>query len=117
MKNLANKGRLIVIGSVVTYKNPSNTDKMSDSFSGTVSTYDLLAGSKTVSGFFLNNYRSQFPRHFAKLAQLFASGELKVFVDDKFSGLEGIYDAVDYLHSGKNLGKVVVALNAPSAKL
>lgn len=100
-----------MIGSITNYKD-GDSNNMAESFTGNVSTYSLLNGSKTVSGFFLNNYRHVFPQHFAKLVQQFVQGELKLFIDDKFSGLEGIYDAVDFLHAGKNLGKVVVSLNA-----
>lgn len=115
MQNLAVRGRLIVIGAMSTYKETGNSGKMADNFSDQVATYELLAGSKTVAGFFLNNYRKEMPEHLPKLIRLFESGELKVNIDSKFSGLAATYDAVDYLQAGKNVGKVVVSLNPTSS--
>merc|ERR550534_899859 len=85
LNNLAEKGRLIVIGFITDYKD----EKM---------------------GFKPNKSLALFPANFSNLARLYADGKLTSQVDLTFRGLESIPDAVDYLHSGKNLGKVVVAL-------
>jgi len=115
MQNLAVRGRLIVIGSISNYKDTATSTSMGDNFSEQVTTYDLLAGSKTVTGFFLNNFREKFPQHLMKLMGLLESGELKLNTDSKFTGLAAVYDAVDHLQAGKNLGKVVVCVNPPSS--
>ncbi|KAK1299713.1 hypothetical protein QJS10_CPB13g01388 [Acorus calamus] len=56
------------------------------------------------------------------LFDLFSPGTLKVFVDPKqFVGLGSVADAVEYLHSGESLGKVIVCIDpkfsTQSAKL
>ncbi len=52
-----------------------------------------------------------------RLAELYMQGKLQVRVDSgeeapsgPFRGLEAVYDAVDYLYSGRSKGKVVVDL-------
>jgi prostaglandin reductase 3 len=47
----------------------------------------------------------------AKAFAMYRSGELMAVVDERrFSGLESVVGAVDYMLSGKALGKVVVSL-------
>jgi len=44
-----------------------------------------------------------------RLAKMVQEGTIKVQVDPKrFVGIDSIYDAIDHMYSGKNLGKVVV---------
>jgi len=109
-ENLAVKGRLIVIGAMSNYKGNSSSNQMSSVMTDVVPTYPLLNGSRTVSGFFLNHYVQDFSKHLTKLIQLVQKGDLKPFLDDKFNGIEQVFDAVDYLQSGKNIGKVLVNL-------
>jgi len=52
------------------------------------------------------------PQHTEKLNTLVSSGKLKVEIDIKFGGLEQVADAVEYLYSGKNKGKVVVDMTS-----
>uniref|UniRef100_A0A0A9EB63 Alcohol dehydrogenase-like C-terminal domain-containing protein n=1 Tax=Arundo donax TaxID=35708 RepID=A0A0A9EB63_ARUDO len=50
--------------------------------------------------------------HLDKLFDLYASGKLKVSLDPKkFVGVASLADAVEYLHSGKSIGKVVVCID------
>jgi len=79
----------------------------------------LLAKSASVRGFFLLHYRSEARRHMQKLGQLVAERKLISVVDPQaFQGLEQVADAVEYLFSGKNIGKVTVRLNdQPTSKL
>lgn len=59
------------------------------------------------------------------LLQLYTRGDLVCEVDlghlapeGRFIGLESIFQAVDYMYSGKNIGKLVVELPHPvSSKL
>lgn len=71
----------------------------------------LLTKSASVGGFFLNHFLEYAPEHMAKLSQLVTSGKLQSAVDEKeFFGLEDIPNAIDYMYSRKNKGKVVVKL-------
>ena len=47
-----------------------------------------------------------------KVFQLFYEGKLKAWIDDshKFVGLDSVADAVDYMLTGKNIGKVVAQI-------
>ncbi|KAK6282601.1 hypothetical protein POUND7_016426 [Theobroma cacao] len=105
---LAIHGRLIVIGMISQYQGehgwkPSN-------YPGLVE--KLLSKSQTVAGFFLVQYSHLWKEHLDRLFQLYSSGKLKVAIDPKrFLGLRSVADAVEYLHSGKSAGKVVVCID------
>ncbi|XXG61014.1 hypothetical protein AAC387_Pa04g2776 [Persea americana] len=106
---LAIYGRLVVIGMISQYQGehgwqPSNYTGLCEK---------ILAKSQTVAGFFLVQYAHLWQRHLERLFDLYASGKLKVSVDQKkFLGLGSVADAVEYLHSGKSQGKVVVCIDA-----
>lgn len=105
---LAVYGRLVVIGMISQYQGehgwkPSNYTGLCEK---------LLAKSQTVAGFFLVQYSQLWIKHLDRLYNLFSSGKLKVAIDPKrFLGLTAVADAVEYLHSGKNVGKVVVCID------
>ncbi|OVA10453.1 Alcohol dehydrogenase superfamily [Macleaya cordata] len=105
---LAVYGRLVVIGMISQYQGehgwqPSNYTGLCEK---------ILAKSQTVAGFFLVQYSHLWQQHLDKLFHLFSSGKLKVSLDPKkFVGLESVADAVEYLHSGKSVGKVVVCID------
>jgi len=109
LNNLATKGRLVVIGFITDYKEEKMGFKPNKSLA--LLPAKLLKKSASVGGFFLFHYADQFPVYFLRLARLYAEGKLTSKVDLSFRGLDSIPDAVDYLHSGKNLGKVVVELD------
>ncbi|KAI4990103.1 hypothetical protein ZWY2020_038466 [Hordeum vulgare] len=72
----------------------------------------ILAKSQTVAGFFLVQHAHMWQEHLDKLFELYASGKLKVSLDPKkFLGVASAVDAVEYLHSGKSVGKVVVCID------
>ncbi|XVE66859.1 hypothetical protein DITRI_Ditri08aG0113800 [Diplodiscus trichospermus] len=106
---LAIRGRLIVIGMISQYQGehgwkPSN-------YPGLVE--KLLTKSQTVAGFFLPDYSHFWKEHLGILFHLYSSGKLKVTIDPKrFLGLHSVADAVEYLHSGKSTGKVVVCIDS-----
>jgi len=78
----------------------------------------LLAKSASVRGFFLPAYPEHVYPHTVKLTQMIQEGKLKIEVDPKkFFGLEAVSDAVDYMYSGKNTGKVIVDLVKNTSKL
>ncbi|KAL5062952.1 hypothetical protein RYX36_024689, partial [Vicia faba] len=63
------------------------------------------------AGFFLVQYCHMYQEHLDKLYDLYSKGNLKVAVDPKkFIGLHSVADAVESLHSGKSVGKVVFFL-------
>ncbi|PWA38502.1 Alcohol dehydrogenase, C-terminal [Artemisia annua] len=51
-------------------------------------------------------------QHLDNLVHLFSVGKLKVAIDPQsFVGIQSVADAVEYLHSGKSVGKVVVCID------
>jgi len=121
-RNLAVKGRLIVIGFVSQYADGSGWKTAPNSSNAqALSTRSipplpaiLLGKSASVRGFFLNHYAADFKRHMQLLTRLMSEGRIRSFVDPTpFHGLEGIADAIDFMYSGKNVGKVVVKLWEP----
>jgi hypothetical protein len=105
---LAVYGRLIVIGMISQYQGehgwkPSNYTGLCEK---------ILAKSQTVAGFFLVQYGHLWQEHLDRLFEHFATGKLKVLIDPKqFLGVAAVPDAVEYLHSGKSVGKVVVCID------
>jgi NADPH:quinone reductase-like Zn-dependent oxidoreductase len=105
---LAVHGRLIVIGMISQYQGedgwtPSKYPGLCEK---------LLAKSQTVAGFFLVQYSHMWQEHLDRLFDVYSKGKLKVAVDPKrFIGLHSVADAVEYLHSGKSVGKVVVCVD------
>ncbi|KAM8782143.1 prostaglandin reductase 3 isoform 1-T1 [Rhynchonycteris naso] len=110
---LAVKGCLIVIGFISGYQTrtgllPVRAETLPAK---------LLQKSASVRGFFLNHYLSEYGEAMSHLVKMCASGELVCQVDlgdlsagGRFTGLEAVFRAVDYMYMGKNTGKVVVEL-------
>uniref|UniRef100_A0A8C6WHV8 15-oxoprostaglandin 13-reductase n=1 Tax=Neogobius melanostomus TaxID=47308 RepID=A0A8C6WHV8_9GOBI len=99
---LAQKGRLIVIGFISGYQSASGIP----AFKGATLPVKLL----------------DYGEAMGKMMRMLAKGELACEVDcgdmaeeGRFSGLESVFRAVDYMYAGKNLGKVVVEV-APAAQ-
>ncbi|PIA46337.1 hypothetical protein AQUCO_01500098v1 [Aquilegia coerulea] len=105
---LAVYGRLIVIGMISQYQGEHGWKPLN--YTGLCE--KILAKSQTVVGFFLVQYSHLWQQHLDSLFQLFASKKLQVNLDPKkFLGLGSVADAVEYLHSGKSAGKVVVCID------
>lgn len=75
-------------------------------------------GSQSMTGFLLTNERHIFGTYLPQLITMVATGKLKVQIDlgsksegGPFKGVEDVVRAVEYLHSGRNQGKVVVQIN------
>ncbi|CAO3649184.1 unnamed protein product [Mucor hiemalis] len=113
LKSLAVRGRLIVIGMVASY---TGADGMSGD---NVNTIKLLGTSRTVAGFFMPDYKEFSASHMANMVKLMKEGKLRVEIDNGgLHGIDQVSDAVAYLHSGKNKGKVVVSLiDAKTSKI
>jgi NADPH-dependent curcumin reductase CurA len=105
LKSLAVRGRLIVIGTLSTYADAGGMA------GDNVNTLKLLGTSRTVAGFFMPDYGHLSASHMANMIKLVKEGKLKILLDNGgLSGIDQVADAVAYLHSGKNKGKVVVSL-------
>ncbi|PKU65875.1 (+)-pulegone reductase [Dendrobium catenatum] len=77
----------------------------------------VVIGMVSQAGFFLNHYSRFWNEHINRLFDLYSSGKLKVAVDPrKFLGLAAVADAVEHLHSGQSLGKVVVCMDPAFAQ-
>ncbi|KAL7593240.1 hypothetical protein Lser_V15G34500 [Lactuca serriola] len=105
---LATFGRMLVIGTTSQYKEgigyePRNYPGICDI---------LHQQSKTMIGFNLGHYQHVWKRHLDNMVHLFSMGKLKVGIDPKsFVGVQSVVDAVEYIHSGKSIGKVVVCMD------
>ncbi|VVB00619.1 unnamed protein product [Arabis nemorensis] len=108
LNSLAVYGRLIVIGMISQYQGekgwqPANYPGLCEK---------ILAKSQTLAGFFLVQYSQLWKENLDKLFHLYSLGQLKVRIDQKkFIGLNSVVDAVEYLHSGKSTGKVIVCID------
>lgn len=113
---LATKGRLIVIGFISGYQTPTGLSPVK---AGTLPA-KLLKKSARIQGFFLNHYLSEYRASMDHLVKMCTSGDLVCQVDlgdlsteGRFTGLESVFRAVDYMYLGKNTGKIVVELPHP----
>ena len=113
VKNLAVGGRLIIIGFISSYTS-SNFSSRPTIPLGQI----LLTKSASIRGFFLFHYQKEMPGHFGKLTSLLAGNQLVSQVDlcggrgsNTLGGMEGVCDAVEFLYSGKSIGKIVVDLD------
>jgi NADPH-dependent curcumin reductase CurA len=117
VNNIAKRGRIIVIGAIAGYQD-SSTWKHKPSKVTTPLPSKLLAKSASVRGFFLNDYYRETAAHTKKLNMLVQRGLLNAGVDpSNFVGLEDVPNAIDYMYERKNIGKLVVDLTKPSARL
>lgn len=113
LNRLAVSGRLVVIGYINSYHSPAGIDRKHRD--ATMIT-KLMLKSGTVSGFFLMNHKEHYAKHMKKLVSMLNDGRLTVLLDrgdvngQAFVGLESVFDAVDYLYTGKSKGKVVVEI-------
>ncbi|GFR06762.1 prostaglandin reductase-3 [Trichonephila clavata] len=114
VKNLAIKGRLIVVGGISSYKSEDSfLPKLDLSFLPEL----LLLKSASIHGFRRAEYRDCFATYFKFMSESLEKEDLRAVIDNgekstgkEFYGLEGIIDGVEYLHSGKSIGKVIARL-------
>lgn len=102
-------GRLVIIGMVSQYQNGESWGR--SVYRGLCE--KLLWKSQTLVGFFLNHHVNKWHPAVQRLYKLYSDGKLKVAVDPTaFNSLEAVADAVDHLHSGHSIGKVVVKIQS-----
>lgn len=71
--------------------------------------HKLLWKSAQLQAFLYKDWPDKLASHLEKLMRQVANGDIKPLLDPKvFQGIESAADALEYLHSGKNTGKVVV---------
>jgi NADPH-dependent curcumin reductase CurA len=103
INHLAIRGRLVVVGFISEYANDLEYVTQPRIYQ------KLFWKSASVRGFLMPHFSEYAEEGRDRLLDLFYAGTLKVTVDPAvFQGIESISDAVEYLLSGKNCGKVVV---------
>ncbi|KAG8177599.1 hypothetical protein JTE90_024199 [Oedothorax gibbosus] len=112
LANLAQNGRIVIVGGISSYKNANAVSSKMDVPS------IVLAKAASLLGFRRGSYRECFSTYFKHLTQHFQEGKLKTIIDNgekstgnEFFGMEGIIRGVEYLQSGKSIGKVVARLH------
>ncbi len=101
--NLAVRGRLVIVGYISEYISELESVAQARIYN------KLLWKSASLRGFLFSHYAEHIPQHQSRLMELFYAGKIKSAVDQtEFKGIESIVSAVEYLHSGKNCGKVIV---------
>ncbi len=107
LRALAVHGRLLTIGFISEYVGGVETVRRPRIYT------QLLPKSASVRGFFLPHFTGHMREHMMRLIMLLSEGKLRIAVDPTpFEGLDAVVDAVEYLHSGKSRGKVVVRFPA-----
>ncbi len=103
VENLAVRGRLVVVGFISEYAKKLEEITQSRIY------HQLFWKAASVRGFLMPHYKEYMAEARDRLLNLFYTDKLKVAVDSRqFQGIESIPDAVEYLLSGQNCGKVVV---------
>ncbi|GAB4522648.1 MAG: hypothetical protein OHK0046_35510 [Anaerolineae bacterium] len=103
VENLALRGRLVIIGYISEYL------AMPERITQPRIYTQLLGKSASIRGMFLNHFFKHMPEHMQKLTALLQAGQLRIEIDPtEFRGVESVVAAVEYLHSGRNNGKVVI---------
>lgn len=112
---LAVRGRLIVIGYISGYESDTGRPDIGLQLPSLVQ--NLLKNSTSVCGFFIFHYAQYYGEYLEKLVALKRQKKISCSVDlggncekGKFSGIESIPRAVEYLYSRKSKGKIAVEL-------
>ena len=101
--NLAVRGRLVTIGFISEYGKDPEIVTQPRIY------HQIFWKAASVRGFLMPHYVEYMVEARDRLLDLFYTGKIRVAVDPtEFKGIESVPDAVEYLLSGKNCGKVVV---------
>lgn len=110
--HLAIHGRMVVAGGTSGYKGEGYPSSNLEDMPLKVKNRSL-----SINGFALYKFREHFDEYTQQLVQLISSRKIKVKVDmgestaeGHFEGIASVPRAVEYLHTGKSCGKVVVRL-------
>lgn len=102
--NLATRGRMVILGFVSEYQSGPEAVMTPRIY------HTLLWKSASLHGFLFSDYPELIPEHMGKLLQDFFAGKLSGNVDaTPFRGVAAVPEAIDHLHNGRNVGKVIVS--------
>ncbi|GFQ72535.1 prostaglandin reductase 3 [Trichonephila clavata] len=114
LKNLSVKGRLLIIGGISGYKTENKEALIKRDLSSLPE--QLLFKSASVIGFLVLEFKECFGSYFKFMSESLQEGKLRIINDDgqkstgsEFFGMDGIIRAVEHLHSGKSIGKVIAS--------
>ena len=106
LRNLALKGRLVIIGYVSEYVDGPESVTAPRVYT------QLLQKSASIRSFFLPHFAEHYAEHVRRLVGLTQAGDLHVEIDERpFEGVGQVVEAVEHLHSGASRGKVVVRMS------
>ena len=101
--NVARKGRILICGFISEYQDGPQEILAPRIY------HKLLWKSAQLRGFLFSDWPDRFHEHLARNMQLIEDGLVDPQIDPQaFVGVDGVVDAVEYLHNGGNTGKVVV---------
>jgi NADPH-dependent curcumin reductase CurA len=108
LDNLAVHGRLVVGGAA------TDLEGKPALVTGPRIVHKLYYKAASVRGFMNGLLTEYWPSARDRLFQLYRDGQICVTFDRRgFTGLTGVYDAIDWLLSGRSIGKVMVDLRSP----
>ncbi|GFS39951.1 prostaglandin reductase 3 [Trichonephila inaurata madagascariensis] len=109
-------GRLLVVGGISGYKTENKEALIKRDLSSLPE--QLLFKSASVIGFLVLEFKECFASYFKFMSESLQEGKLRIINDDgqkstesEFFGMDGIIRAVEHLHSGKSIGKVIARLS------
>ena len=117
LNNLSSEGRLLQVGYISEY--PHNSKAKEESSMHDLDASELFWKSKTIQRGKQTIYGNAWPKDFGvvsakkdRVLDLFAEKKLVSLVDhtEEFNGLDSISNAVEFMLSGKSIGKVVVKI-------
>jgi NADPH-dependent curcumin reductase CurA len=104
VKNVAKRGRVVVCGYISEYQDDKLEVITAPRIYG-----DILWKSASIRAFLFSDFPEILGEKSQQLAQLMIEGKLKLITEPTvFKGVEQIIDAVEFMHQGKNKGKIVV---------
>jgi len=107
LANMAPHGRLVVAGAA------TDLDGKPERVTGPRIVHSIYYKGVSVRGFMNGLLTEHWPTARARVFELYRSGHLAVSPDAaRFTGLEGVYDGVEHLLSGRSMGKVMVEICA-----
>lgn len=111
--HLAIGGRLVIVGGITGYKTVGFPQIMIPDLNT-----KLLRKNLTLVGFSFRAFSHLFEEYLKNMIELYANNKLKIVLDfgqnsenGTFEGIDSVIKAVEHLHSGKNIGKVMVKIN------
>ena len=101
--NVAVRGRILICGFVSEYTSGPQEVLEQRIY------HKLLWKSAQIRAFLFSHWPEQIPEHIQANLELVQSGKVDPLIDPTvFNGVDDAVNAVEFLHSGKNIGKVIV---------